>query len=84
MRGKFAEIALEWVVVAHFALISRLRRQLQSTRQEPPTAVALRHAPAGAAPRGEAFFLASCPKLRYNRENYVSRKDDTDGKRRYF
>ena len=28
MRGKFAEIALEWVVVAHFALISRLRRQL--------------------------------------------------------
>jgi len=32
MRGKFAEIALEWVVVAHFALISRLRRQLQSTR----------------------------------------------------
>ena len=34
--------------------------------------------------KGEAFFLASCPKLRYNRENYVSRKDDTDGKRRYF
>ena len=29
-----------------------LRGHLQSTRQEPPTAVALRHAPAGAAPRG--------------------------------
>ena len=38
----------------------------------------------GRSPEGEAFFLASCPKLRYNRENYVSRKDDTDGKRRYF
>ena len=28
---------------------------LQSARQEPPAAVALRHAPAGAAPRGKAF-----------------------------
>ena len=30
-----------------------LRGHLQSTRQEPSTAVALRHAPAGAAPRGK-------------------------------
>ena len=34
-----------------------LRGHLQSTRQEPSTAVALRHAPAGAAPRGKALGL---------------------------
>ena len=32
-----------------------LRGHLQSTRQEPSTAVALRHAPAGAAPQGKPF-----------------------------
>ena len=36
-----------------------LRGHLQSTRQEPSTAVALRHAPAGAAPRGKAFHAIS-------------------------
>ena len=37
------------------ALLSPLRGQLQSPCQVPPTAVALRHAPAGAAPRGKPF-----------------------------
>ena len=43
--------------MARLALISRLRRQLQSPRQEPPAAVTLRHAPAGAAPWGKAWEL---------------------------
>ena len=41
-----------------FALISPLRGQLQSPCQVPPTAVALRHAPAGAAPRGKPFCFS--------------------------
>ena len=38
-----------------------LRGHLQSTRQEPPTAVALRHAPAGAAPQGKAHGGKASP-----------------------
>ena len=57
---------------ANSALISRLRAQLQSTREERPSAVALRHAPAGAAPRGKPLELAGafspwgrrCPRPR--------------------
>ena len=84
MRGKFAEIALEWVVVAHFSLISRLRAAASVYALRAAFGGCAPTRACGRSPEGEAFFLASCPKLRYNRENYVSRKDDTDGKRRYF
>ena len=55
MRGGAAVVARERVAAVTPPLISPLRGQLQSTRQEPPTAVALRHAPAGAAPQGKPF-----------------------------
>ena len=57
MRGKLPDADRKRVLLANSALISPLRGQLQSPRQEPPLAVALRHAPAGAAPWGKAFCL---------------------------
>ena len=63
-EGGVCEIGSKWAMAARSALISPLRGQLQSPRQEPPPAVALRHAPAGAAPRGKPFKYAPkscCP-----------------------
>ena len=53
IKSYFNELEKDYTV--DFALISPLRGQLQSPCQVPPTAVALRHAPAGAAPRGKPF-----------------------------
>ena len=52
-EGWVFEIAYERVIEVSLPLISPLRGQLQSPCQVPPTAVALRHAPAGAAPQGK-------------------------------
>ena len=59
MRGGAAVVARERVAAVTPPLISPLRGQLQSTRQEPPTAVALRHAPAGAAPQWKPFAVGA-------------------------
>ena len=57
MSGPYAAVFLIEGGYGELTPHPALRGHLQSTRQEPPTAVALRHAPAGAAPRGKALGL---------------------------
>ena len=52
--------------MGEYWLQTRKKESLQSTRQEPPSAVALRHAPAGAAPQGKAkICICKIPRFRF-------------------